>query len=126
MKNLLIAEDEIILSSVLKDRFEEDGWSVTVTADGEATITAIKGGKFDLVLLDLIMPKKDGFEVLKEIRSESDFKDLPILVLSNLGSDEDIKKALGLGATDYFVKTQHPIGEILEKARAYETGKKEE
>jgi DNA-binding response OmpR family regulator len=126
MKKILIVEDEAILSGVLKDRFEDDGWKVSIAVDGEVAMAAIKGGKFDLVLLDLIMPKKDGFEVLKELRSEPEFKDLPILVLSNLGGDEDIKKALSLGATDYFVKTQHPVSEILEKARVYETGKKEE
>jgi len=126
MKKILIVEDEAILSNVLKDRFEEEGWQATIAVDGEEAVAVIKKSKFDLVLLDLIMPKKDGFEVLKEVRSEPEFKELPILVLSNLGSDDDIKKALSLGATDYFVKTQHPVAEILEKARAYETGRKEE
>lgn len=124
MKKVLIAEDEEVLSKILKDRFEEDGWQVTVAGDGEAAIKEINEHKFDLVLLDLIMPKKDGFEVLKEIRSEPERKDLPILVLSNLGADEDIKQALSLGATDYFVKSQHPVSEILAKTKAYGTDKK--
>lgn len=120
MKKILIAEDEEILLNVLKDRFEVEGWEVAIAIDGEETMEAIKKSLPDLVLLDLVMPKKDGFEVLKEVRSNPEFKNLPIIiVLSNLGSDEDIKKALALGANDYFVKTQHPMSEIVEKVKKY-------
>lgn len=123
MKKILIVEDEAILLNVLKDRFEGDGWSVEIAENGEEAMTAIDKKNFDLVLLDLLLPKKDGFEVLKEVRENPELRDLPIVVLSNLGADDDIKKALTLGANDYFVKTQHPIGEILEKAKTYATGK---
>ena len=122
MKKILIAEDEEVLLNVLKDRFEAEGWEVTTARDGEEAVESIKKIRPDLVLLDLLMPKKDGFEVLKEIRGDQEFKTLPIIVvLSNLGSDEDIKKALALGANDYFVKTQHPMSEIVEKAKKYES-----
>ena len=122
MKKILIAEDEEVLLNVLKDRFEAEGWEVTTARDGEEAVESIKKIRPDLVLLDLLMPKKDGFEVLKEIRGDPEFKTLPIIVvLSNLGSDEDIKKALALGANDYFVKTQHPMSEIVEKAKKYES-----
>lgn len=122
MKKILIAEDEDILLNVLKDRFEAEGWEVSTARDGEETMEAIKKSRPDVVLLDLLMPKKDGFEVLKEVRSNPEYKNLPIIVvLSNLGSDEDIKKALALGANDYFVKTQHPMSEIVEKVKKYES-----
>ncbi len=125
MKKILIAEDEDILLNVLKDRFEAEGWEVSVAKDGVEAMEAIekapKKSKFDLVLLDLLMPKKDGFEVLKEVMGNPELKNLPIIVLSNLGGDEDIKKALALGAKDYFVKTQHPMSEIVEKAKKYES-----
>ena len=122
MKKILVAEDEEVLLNVLKDRFEAEGWEVTTARDGEEAVESIKKTRPDLVLLDLLMPKKDGFEVLKEIRGDPEFKTLPIIVvLSNLGSDEDIKKALSLGANDYFVKTQHPMSEIVEKAKKYES-----
>ena len=122
MKKILIAEDENILLNVLKDRFEAEGWEVTTAKDGVEAMGAInKEPKLDLVLLDLLMPKKDGFEVLKEVRDNPELKNLPIIVLSNLGGDEDIKKALALGAKDYFVKTQHPMSEIVEKAKKYES-----
>lgn len=119
MKKILIAEDEEILLNVLKDRFEAEDWEVSTAKDGEEAIEAIKKHNFDLVLLDLLMPKKDGFEVLKEIKGDPEFKNLPIIVLSNLGSDDDIKKALSLGANDYFVKTQHPMSEVIEKSKKY-------
>ncbi len=120
MKKILIAEDEEVLLNVLKDRFEAEGWEVTTAKDGEEAIESIKKSQPDLVLLDLLMPKKDGFEVLKEVKSNPEYKNLPIIiVLSNLGSDEDIKKALALGANDYFVKTQHPMSEIVEKVKKY-------
>ena len=123
MKKILVAEDEEVLLNVLKDRFEAEGWEVTTARDGEEAVESIKKTRPDLVLLDLLMPKKDGFEVLKEIRGDPEFKTLPIIVvLSNLGSDEDIKKALALGANDYFVKTQHPMSEIVEKAKKYKSG----
>lgn len=126
MNKILIVEDEETLLNVLKDRFESEGWEVETAKDGIEAMDqmekASKGSMFDLVLLDLLMPKKDGFEVLEEIRDDLELKDLPIIVLSNLGGDEDIKKALALGANDYYVKTQHPMSEIVEKAKKYKTG----
>ena len=121
MKKVLIAEDEEVLLNVLKDRFESEGWAVTVAKDGQEAVDAITKDNHDLLLLDLLMPKKDGFEVLQEVRSNPEHKGLHIIVLSNLGGDEDIKKALELGANDYFVKTQHPMSEIVEKAKKYES-----
>lgn len=115
MKKILIAEDEEILLNVLKDRFEAEGWEVSVAKDGEEATDLISKKSLDLILLDLLMPKKDGFEVLKEVRTDPKLKNLPIIVLSNLGGDDDIKKAMQLGANDYFVKTQHPMSEVVEK-----------
>ena len=74
MKKILIAEDEDVLLNVFKDRFESEGWRVSTAKDGIETIKAINKSKFDLVLLDLLMPKKDGFEVLKEVRSNQELK----------------------------------------------------
>ena len=119
MSKILIAEDEKVLLKVLKDRFEDNGWKVTATHNGEEAVNKAKSGSYDLVILDLIMPKMDGFEALKEIRKISEYEEVPIIILSNLGSDEDIKKALSLGANDYYVKTQHPVSEVVEKANAF-------
>ena len=119
MKKLLIAEDEQTLAEVLKNRFEEDGWSVAITEDGDETMLALQADTFDLVLLDLLMPKKDGFEVLQEMRKHLVLSKLPVIILTNLEEDENIKKALHLGANDYFIKSQHAIGEILEKVNTF-------
>ena len=120
-KTLLLAEDEQGLREVLEDRFSEDGWKVVAVKDGEEAIIALRHQVFDLFILDLLMPNKDGFEVLTEMRSSPATQKTPVIVLSSLGTDDDIKHALKLGATDYFVKSQHPIGEVLEKAKAYIT-----
>lgn len=73
----------------------------------------------DLIILDLILPKKDGFEVLETIKADSKLKAIPVIVLSNLGQDEEIKKALALGAVDYMVKAQHPMNEIVVRIKKY-------
>ncbi len=115
---ILIVEDEAVLSKVLKEKFERSGFESVVASDGEAAIIAARGGKPDVIVLDLVLPKKNGFTVLKEIKEDADIKDIPIVVVSNLGEDSDIKRALTLGATDYFVKSQHPINEIVEKVKS--------
>lgn len=117
---LVIVEDEEILQSVLKEKFEEAGFEVFVAADGEAALSMIQKVNPKIVLLDLLLPKKDGFAVLKELKDNSVTENMPtVIILSNLGQDEEIKKALALGAKDYFVKTQHPIKEIVEKVKKY-------
>ena len=121
MKKILIAEDEEILLEVLKDRFEAEGWEVITAINGEEAMQALKKNSFGVVLLDLLMPKKDGFAVLGEVKNYPELKDLPIIVLSNLGEKEDAKKALALGAKDYVIKTQHSMSEIVEKAKKYES-----
>jgi len=121
MKKILIAEDESILLDVLKNRFRADGWDVITAINGDEAIEAVKKHPFDLVLLDLIMSQKDGFAVLREIRENPTFKTLPIIVLSNLGDQDNIKKALELGANNYYIKTQHSMSEMIEKANQYKS-----
>ena len=114
---ILIVEDEEALSRVLKEKFETEGFEATIVDNGaDAAPTAVKF-KPDVVVLDLILPKKDGFAVLAEMKADAELKSVPIVVLSNLGEDENIKRAISLGAADYFVKTQHPINEIIEKVK---------
>lgn len=122
MKNILIAEDEDVLQRVLKDRFKEEGWHVTTVDDGAEAIKKLenaKAGDYDLMLLDLLMPEKDGFEVLEALKKMPELSDLAVIVLSNLGGDEDIKRAMSLGADDYYVKSQHPVSEVIEKAEKF-------
>ena len=71
----------------------------------------------DIILLDLILPKRNGFEVLTMLKQDPEMRDIPVIVLSNLAEDENLKKALAIGAEDYFIKAQHPINEIVEKVK---------
>jgi len=115
---ILIVEDEDVLSLVLEEKFKDEGYDVMIAKDGEEAQPKIERFKPDLILLDLILPKKGGLEVLESIKADQELKMIPVIVLSNLEGDETIKKALTLGAADYFVKTQHPIAEIVEKVGA--------
>ncbi len=115
---LLIVEDEIDLAKVLEEKFQNEGFEVKLVFDGEAVLPQIKNFNPDIVLLDILLPKKDGFMVLQELKADPALKNIPVIILSNLGEDEEIKKAFSLGAKDYFVKVRHPIKEIVEKVKA--------
>jgi len=124
MSHILIVEDEDFLIRALKDNLIADGYSVDTAKNGEEGIQKVKEKKPDLVLLDILMPKKDGFFVLEEIKKNPEWKLIPVIVLSNLGEDTTIKKALEMGADDFFVKSQHPIQEVIEKVKDYLEGRK--
>ena len=113
-KTILIAEDDKFLISVYRVKFTKSGFNVVVAEDGEQTMQALAKGKPDIILLDLIMPVKDGFEVLKEIRSNANFKEIPVVVASNLGQAEDVKRAKLLGATDYFIKANVHLPDLVD------------
>lgn len=121
---ILIIEDEEILLRVLKNKFEKNGFEVEITVDGEQAIPAVKRFQPDIILLDLILPKKDGFAILQELKADAGLRSVPVVILSNLGQDEDIKRAFKMGAVDYFVKTQHHSEEIIERVKNRLLGKK--
>lgn len=123
MNHILIVEDEDFLVRALKDNLESEGYTVSVAMDGEAAFDELKKKIPSLVLLDLLLPKKNGFDVLRDIRANPEYQHIPVVVLSNLGEDSDIKRALELGANDYFVKSQHPIQEVMDKVEEYLQGK---
>lgn len=124
MSNILIVEDEDFLVRALKDNLESEGYDVSVARDGEEVFPVITKKKPDLILLDLLLPKKTGFDVLRELRANPEFKLTPVIILSNLGEDSEIKKAFELGANDYYVKAQHPLQEIIDKITEYLLGKR--
>jgi DNA-binding response OmpR family regulator len=114
---ILIVEDENILAKVLEEKFKNVDFEVELVYDGEKALPAVKDFNPDIILLDLILPKKSGFVVLEELRADPELKMIPVIVLSNLGQEEDVKKALELGAKDYMVKIHHPIKEVVEKVK---------
>jgi DNA-binding response OmpR family regulator len=102
-KKVLIVEDEPSLSKVLKKKVEQLGYIVMTAADGRAALTKIKSGKPDLIVLDIIMPKKNGIEVLRELRVNLE-NNVPVLILSNLEGRQDIEASRHYGVTDYVIK----------------------
>jgi DNA-binding response OmpR family regulator len=116
---ILIVEDEEALSAVMREKLEKEDYEVEVVDNGDDVVPACKKFKPNLIMLDMVLPKKHGLEVLKDLKADLKLKEIPVIVLSNLDTDTDIKKALTLGADDYFVKAHHPINEVVEKVRAY-------
>lgn len=119
MATILIVEDENFLIRTLQDNLIAEGFAVDIAKDGEEAVKIIGKNKPDLILLDLLMPKKDGFYVLKELKKNPKWKSIPVIVLSNLGDDIEIKRAMKMGVDDYFIKSQHSIDEVIKKVKEY-------
>lgn len=116
---IVLIEDDEILAKVLHEELVEAGFEVVLAGDGEAGLVAVRKEMPALVLLDLVLPKKHGFEVLTELKKSPETQGTPVTILTVLGADEDIKKGLELGANDYIVKSQHAVAEITEKVKAF-------
>ena len=118
-KNILIIEDDRFLRELIAQKLSKESFNIIEAVDGEEGIKKIKENKPDLVLLDLILPGIDGFEVLSQAKKDSnhEINSIPIIILSNLGQKEDIEKGTKLGAADYLVKAHFTPGEIIEKVR---------
>jgi DNA-binding response OmpR family regulator len=114
-KKILVAEDDKFLIKVYESKLFKEGYIVKISTNGEEALKDIKEMKPDLILLDLIMGKKNGFEVLAEMQKDSELRKIPVIILSNLGQDEDLKKGLDLGAHDYIIKSNASISEVVEK-----------
>ena len=111
-KKILIAEDEKPMARALEIKLNKAGFETVVVFDGVSALKELVVNKYDLLLLDLMMPNKDGFSVLTDMK-ESKIK-VPVIVSTNLNQKEDIEKALGLGAKDYFVKSDTTIAEVVD------------
>jgi len=120
MKTILIAEDDKFLSNAYRIKLSKLGYDVAIVSDGEQVMKYLNEKQMpDLLLLDLIMPVKDGFDTLKDIRAIDKFNKLLIIVASNLGQSEDVKKAKEMGAIDYIVKSDLSLQELAEKIHSY-------
>jgi DNA-binding response OmpR family regulator len=114
-KKILIIEDEEILSGLLDKKLKEAGYDTALAYDGEEGLKKIKEENPDLILLDIIMPKKGGFEVLEEMQKDEEMKKVPVVIVSNSGQPVEISRALDLGVKDYLIKTQFDPKEVIEK-----------
>ena len=114
---ILVVEDDKFLRELISQKLIRENYEVSEAIDGEEGIKKIKEEKPDLVLLDLILPGIDGFEVLSKMKEDSNVSSIPVIILSNLGQKEDVERGLELGAIDYLIKAHFTPGEIIEKIK---------
>ncbi len=121
MSKILLVEDDPFLSSLLKNRLQKEGLETILARDGEEALKFLKTEKVNFVLLDIILPKKSGFEVMEEIRLDPYLQGqaVPIIVISNLGQEEDIVKCRNLGAIEYFIKEKTSLDDLVRRIRSF-------
>jgi len=117
MAKILIVEDDLVLQKTLQEFLTDEKFEVACASDGEEGIRAAQVEKPDLVLLDIILPKKNGYEVIENLKKDQMTKKIPIVLLTNLGGVHDVEKALDLGATTYLIKSDYKLEEIVKKLK---------
>ena len=115
MKTILLIEDEGALQKTMGDVLSQEGYTILAALDGEIGIRLAKEKVPDLILLDLVLPKMMGLEVLKELRGDEKTKDIPVIVLTNSEDMQDIQRVMDLGATTYLVKSNYELQEVVKK-----------
>jgi len=116
-KKVLIIEDDKFLRELIVKKLDKEGFQTSGAIDGEEGLKKIKEERPDLVLLDLILPGIDGFEVLSRTKEDPALSSIPVIILSNLGQKEEVEKGLKLGAIDYLIKAHFTPGEIVAKIK---------
>jgi len=116
---IVLVEDDKYIARAYKAGLERAGFEMFMATDGAEGLEKIKSEKPDLVLLDLIMPVKNGFEVLEELKMNDELKNIPVVILSNLGQDSDVARGKALGAVDYLIKTDWSMQEVVEKVKEH-------
>jgi CheY-like chemotaxis protein len=117
MKKILFVEDETAIQKTLGESLRNKGYDVQSALDGEIALKLVKNEKPDLILLDIILPKKNGLEVLEELRKDKSTKDIPVIILTNLENIGEVERAIELGATTYLVKANYSLDEVIEKVK---------
>jgi two-component system phosphate regulon response regulator PhoB/two-component system alkaline phosphatase synthesis response regulator PhoP len=115
MKKIIVAEDDKFLLSAYRLKLSKLGIDIKVATNGEEVFKILVEFNPDLILLDLVMPVKDGFAVLKELKANPNYKDIPVIVASNLGQKEDIDRATSLGADDFIIKSNLSLAQLVQK-----------
>lgn len=115
MAHILVVEDEKILGDLIQQQLEKAGHTVVLTTNGEEAWKEMLTGTFDLLISDLLMPIKSGYDLLSDVRAEEKFANLPCLVLSNSGQIDDLNRAYAVGATDVLIKTNFNPDQLIGK-----------
>lgn len=118
-KKVMVVEDDEHIAKVYAIKLAKEGIDVSIASDGEEAIIKIATEKPDLIILDIMLPKVDGFGVLEEIKKVPELGMIPVIIVSNLWKEEDQYRALALGANEYLIKVDYPIQEIVEKVKGY-------
>jgi len=114
---ILMVEDDIFLRKLYRDKLKREGFEFIEAINGVEGVNKIQNEKPDLIILDLMLPIKNGFDVLTEIKQDPKLKKIPVIILTNLGQEDDIKEGLALGANEYLVKTEIRLTEAVEKIK---------
>ena len=116
-KKILLVEDEEIMIDLLQRKLTKEGYEVSVARDGEEGLKLMREVKPALILLDIVMPKMGGFEVMEQMAKEPELKKIPVIVISNSGQPVELDKAQKLGAKDWLIKTEFDPQEVIEKVK---------
>jgi len=122
MPKILIVEDDPLLSRMYQIIFSSNAYEVTAAADGQDGLNQIRSQKPDLILLDIMMPKLNGMEVLKQIKNDPEVRNIPVVVLTNLAGNTDVQSALELGAVRYIIKSENKPRQVEEIVRGILAG----
>ena len=117
MKHILLVEDDPFLIDIYTTKFKQANFKVGVATNGEEALAKLKEKTPDLVVLDLVLPRIDGWEVLRRIKANPKLKDLKVVALSNLGQKEEVEKGLKLGATKYLIKAHYTPSQAVEEVK---------
>ena len=121
MKKILLVEDDQFLIDIYTTKLKDSGFSVEVAKEGESALRKLNEEKFDLLLLDIVLPQIDGWEILEKIKNEKpktkNLENLKIVILSNLGQKEEVERGLKLGATKYLIKAHYTPSEVVEEIK---------
>lgn len=116
-KKILLIEDEEIMIDLLQRKLTQEGYEISVTRDGEEGLKTMREVSPDLILLDIIMPKMGGFEVMEEMQKDKELKKIPVIIISNSGQPVEIDRAQKLGAKDWLIKIEFDPQEVVEKVK---------
>lgn len=114
-KKILLIEDEEIMIGLLEKKLAQEGYEISVARDGIEGLEKMRKAKPDLILLDIVMPKMGGFEVMERIKEDKELKKIPIVIISNSGQPVEIDRARELGARDWLIKTEFDPQEVIDK-----------
>ena len=124
MNKILLVEDDRFLIKAVYTKLTQKGFEVILANDGDEAISKAKAEKPEIVLLDMVLPKKSGFEVLRELKGNPETASIPVFILSNLAQDQDIQEGKALGAEDYIVKSNTSLSAIVDKVANFLAAKK--